>query len=153
MPGQFGGHLEHHRARLIGLADDLGDGHLVIGALRAHGGNTSTRPPATASSMLSRKLAPVGISAEAPPALTNSADPNRAASGHCTLVCCRLNWTTRTHTPHCAHSTGVNRQGRSSAATPVFTRAPLATLCAPARGDITSRLRGSPGFDVELMRL
>jgi hypothetical protein len=73
------------------------------------GGDTASRPDATAASMLARRAAHPSTSALRVPAAArtrNSAQRSTAAALHCTDVCCGLNFTTSAVAPQRAHSTG-----------------------------------------------
>ena len=131
-----------------GLADHLRHRHLEVlaGSRRCYseGGDTSSRPDATAASMLSRRVAHPSTSALGWPsgaAARNSAQARTAAAVHCTDVCCGLNFATSTAAPHRAHSTGAGpprRPGWAGAFSrhqrvgPVGRRPDL--LAGPARG-------------------
>ena len=65
-------HVQHQRARLVGLADHLRHRHLVV--LAGQGGDTSSRPAATAASMLSRRLAHPSTSALGRPSAAEAAE-------------------------------------------------------------------------------
>jgi hypothetical protein len=80
-----------------------------VAAPSYEGGDTASRPDATARSMLSRRAAHASISAlrvPSAPRARNSAQPPTAAAVHCTDVCCGLNLTTSAVAPQRAHSTG-----------------------------------------------
>ena len=72
------------------------------------GGDTASRPHATAASMLSRRAAHPSSALRVPAAARarNSAQRPTAAAVHCNDVCCGLNFTTSAVAPQRAHSTG-----------------------------------------------
>ena len=80
-----------------------------VGARSYAGGDTASRPDATAASMLPRRAAHPSTSALRVPSAArarNSAQQPAAAAVHCTDVCCGLNFTTPAVAPQRAHSTG-----------------------------------------------